>query len=209
MAYNDVPELAPLHFFRLFVEIKYGSKVGRKGFSLPLTSDLLAEEAFANVSAAWHESGITLQVEVDKKFEEAIYPKFQEGDAIEIFFDTRDMKEAGFPTKFCHHFLILPQPVQEVQALEITRFRSDDSHELCDPEKIEVRTEILPRRYVTTIFFPAEILHGYDPASFDRLGITYTIHRPKRESQHFAVSSTYVAIGSHPSLWATAKLVRS
>ena len=52
------------------------------------------------------------------------------------------------------------------------------------------------------------ILHGYDPKSFDKMGFTYCIHRPKKESQHFAVSSKYVQIAQHPSLWATTKLVR-
>jgi hypothetical protein len=205
---HEVPGLAPLHFFRLNVDVKYGKEISRRGYSLPDTSELLADEAFAEVFLAWHEGGISVKVDVQKKFEEAVYPKFEEGDAIELFFDTRDLKEAGFPTRFCHHFLILPQEVQGVQALEMTRFRNEDSHPLCNPESISVKTEIGSRGYVVHIHCPAEILHGYDPATFDRLGFTYCIHRPKKGSQHFAVSSNYVQIAQHPSLWATCKLTR-
>ncbi|MBS0648609.1 MAG: hypothetical protein JSS10_05210 [Verrucomicrobia bacterium] len=206
------PPIAPIHFFRVEADLKYGKEITRrlfgKGYQLPDTSSFLGEEHFADVALAWHEGGIELQMEVHKKFEEAVYPKYDEGDAIELFIDTRDLKEAGFPTRFCHHFLILPQEVQGVRALELTRFRSEDSHPLCDPKEIEVEAEMSSREYTVRIHLPAEILHGYDPQGFDKLGLTYCIHRPKGESQHFAVSSKYVQISQHPSLWATCKLTK-
>jgi hypothetical protein len=196
------PPIAPVHFFRINIDLK------RKKTLLPDTSSFLGEEHFADVSMAWNEEGIDVQIEVNKKFEEAFYPKYDEGDAIELFFDTRDLKEAGFPTRFCHHFLILPQEVQGIQAMELTRFRNEDSHPLCDSTAIQVKTEMSSRKYIVHLYFPAEILHGYDPRAFDKLGFTYSIHRPKRESQHFAVSSRFVQVSQHPSLWATLKLLR-
>jgi len=136
------PPIAPIHFFRLKVDVKYGKEITRKlfgkGYQLPDTSAFLGEEHFADVALAWHEGGIEVQIQVHQKFEGSSYPKFEEGDAVELFIDTRDLKEAGFPTKFCHHFLILPQEVQGVRALELTRFRNEDSHPLCDPEAIRV-----------------------------------------------------------------------
>ena len=204
----DIPELAPLHFFRLNIDVKWGKEIKKKGYLLPNMSSLLAEETFADIAMAWNENGVVAEVDVRKQFEEAVYPKYEEGDAIELFFDTRDLKEAGFPTRFCHHFLILPQEVQGVHALELTRFRNEDSHPLCAPEMIKVHTKIDSRSYKTFIELPAEILHGYDPSAFDRLGFTYCIHRPKGESQHFAVSSNYVPIAQHPSLWATCQLIK-
>ncbi len=206
------PPIAPIHFFRLAIDLKYGKEITRRLFGkshqLPDTSSFLGEEHFADVALAWHEDGIEVQVQVNKKFEESSYPKYDEGDAIELFIDTRDFKDAGFPTRFCHHFLILPQEVQGVRALELTRFRNEDSHPLCDPEAIKVETETSSREYTVRIRLPTEILHGYDPRSFDKLGLTYCIHRPKREPQHFAVSSKYVQIAQHPSLWASCKLTR-
>lgn len=206
------PPIAPIHFFRLKVDVKYGKEITRKlfgkGYQLPETSAFLGEEHFADVALAWHEGGIEVQIQVHQKFEGASYPKFEEGDAVELFIDTRDLKEAGFPTKFCHHFLILPQEVQGVRALELTRFRNEDSHPLCDPEAIRVETEMTSREYTFRISLPAEILHGYDPKAFDKMGFTYCIHRPKKESEHFAVSSKYVQVAQHPSLWATCHLVK-
>lgn len=204
---EKIPPIAPLHFFRMNAEVKYGKPEGKK-YLLPQTADLLGEESFADVALAWQEEGIFARVVVHQPFEEAVYPKYEEGNAIELFFDTRDLKEAGFPTRFCHHFLILPQEVQGVQALELSRFRTEDRHPLCDPGAIEVHTENTPKSFSVEIGFPADILHGYDPRSFDRLGFTYCIHRPKKGSQHFAVSSRDIAIAQHPSFWATCQLIR-
>jgi hypothetical protein len=191
------------------VELKYGKpNTGGKKYLLPQTSGLLGEESFADVALGWQEEGVFARMTVHHPFEEAIYPKYEEGNAIEMFFDTRDLKESGFSTRFCHHFLILPQEVQGIRALELSRFRTEDSHPLCDPASIEIHTEHHPKSFVVDTHFPAEILHGYDPRSFDRLGFTYCIHRPKRKAQHFAVSSRDIALAQHPSLWATCQLTR-
>jgi hypothetical protein len=202
---NDVSPLAPIHFFRLSCDIKQGRKASKQ--LLPDTSDLLGEESFAEVGLCWRQEGLDVYLHANKKFEEACYPKFSEGDAFELYIDTRDMKDAGFPTRFCHHFLILPQEVQGVRALELTRFRTEDSHPLCDLDKIEISFHAGSRDYFLDIHLPAEILHGYDPHSFDRLGFTYTVHRNKYMPQNFSVSSNYVTIAQNPSLWASCRLV--
>jgi hypothetical protein len=210
----DIAPLAPIHFFRLSLDIKEGEKASSKllgkGYLLPDMTELLGEDHFADVGVAWNKEGLFIHVHVHKQFEEAIYPKFTEGDAIELFFDTRDLKEAGFPTRFCHHFLILPQDVQGVRVLELTRFRTEDSHPLYNPdgaEKIEINFRAGSRDYFLDLFFPAEVLHGYDPGSSNRLGLTYTVHRYKKDPQNFAVSSHYVSIAQNPSLWASCRLM--
>lgn len=202
---HEVPPLAPVHFFRISADIKQGKKPSKK--YLPNMTELLGEEHFADVGVSWQQDGLYVHLHALKKFEEASYPKYTDGDAFELYLDTRDMKEAGFPTRFCHHFLILPQEVQGVRILEITRFRTEDSHPLCDPGKIEISFHDGSRDYFLDLFFPAEVLHGYDPSSFDRLGLTYTVHRPKYMSQNFSVSSQYVTVAQNPSLWASCKLI--
>jgi hypothetical protein len=201
---NDVAPLSPIHFFRLSADIKQGKKASSK---LPDMTEMLGEEHFADVSASWHQDGLYVNLHAHKKYEEACYPKYSEGDALELFIDTRDLKDAGFPTRFCHHFLILPQEVQGVRSLELTRFRTEDSHPLCDPGKIEISFHDGSRDYFLDLYFPAEILHGYDPLSFDRMGFTYTVHRPKYISQNFSASSSYVNIAQNPSLWASCRLL--
>lgn len=205
MTYHDVAPLAPIHFFKLSTEIKQGKKASKQ--LLLDTTELLAEDHFADVGVAWQQEGLHVHFHASKPFEEVCYPKFTEGDALELFIDTRDLKEAGFPTRFCHHFLILPQEVQGVRCLELSRFRTEDSHPLYDPSssQIELSFHAGSRDYFLDLFFPADILHGYDPLSFDRCGFTYTAHRYKGRSQNFSVSSNYVNIAQTPSLWASCK----
>jgi hypothetical protein len=75
-----------------------------RGYQLPETSPFLGEEQFADVALAWHEGGIEVVIQVHQKFEGASYPKFEEGDAIELFIDTRDLKEAWVSNPFLPPF---------------------------------------------------------------------------------------------------------
>src|SRR5271163_786861 len=107
-----IPPIAPLDFFSLEKEIFFcnGSpflKRLRKKYQLPDLSELLQEEAFAEGWMAWSEEGICVDFSIQHPFKEATYPHFNEGDAVELFIDTRDLKTAGFATRFCHHFLFL------------------------------------------------------------------------------------------------------
>ncbi len=213
-ALERMPALAPLEFFSLEGEIRHSktppsSKLMRKGFLLPDTSEWLGEEKFADVAMAWNETGLFIDVFVDKTFEEAAYPRFFEGDAVELFIDTRDLKTAGFATRFCHQFVFLPQAVQGIQAQEITHFRAEESHPLCDASELQITTEFEKNSYELQIYIPSSCLHGYDPASFDRMGLTYRIHRFKGSPQHFSLSSQHFSVEQHPRLWASFKLEKA
>jgi hypothetical protein len=203
---EGMPALAPLEFFSIEGELRY-SKSGRTS-KLPDMSEWLAEEGFAEVGACWNETGIFLTVLVDKPFEEAFYPKFSEGDAVELFFDTRDLKTAGFATRFCHQFVFLPQPVQGIQAQEITHFRTEDTHPLCDAADLSATSKTSKKNYEMQIFIPSHCLHGFDPVSFERIGFTYRIHRNKGPRQHFALSSQHFSLEQHPRLWASFKFTK-
>ncbi len=182
-------------------------KVLQRSCLLPDLTEWLAEEKFADVSLAWSESGIFVGVFVEKPFDEAFYPRYEEGDAVELFFDTRDLKTAGFATKFCHQFVFLPQAVQGIVAQEVTHFRTEDTHPLCDPSELQVEAEVGKKSYALRIFIPSSCLYGYDPASFDRIGFTYRIHRHKGAAQHFALSSQHFSLEQHPRLWASLKFI--
>ena len=119
---EKLPALKPLEFFSIEAELHYSKSA--RCTTLPCMSEWLAEESFAEIAACWNETGLFIDVFVNKPFEEACYPRFAEGDAVELFFDTRDLKTAGFATRFCHQFVFLPQPVLGIQAQEITHFRT-------------------------------------------------------------------------------------
>ncbi len=210
---EEYPPLAPLEFFSLEGELRYSksppsSKFMRRSFLLPDTSEWLGEERFAEMALAWNETGVFVDVFVDKPFEEALYPQFSQGDAVELFFDTRDLKTAGFATKFCHQFVFLPQPVQGIKAQEITHFRTEDTHALCDADELQLSYEIGKKSYALQIYIPATCLHGYDPFHFERIGFTYRIHRFKGPPQNFAVNSQHFSLEQHSRLWASFKFIK-
>lgn len=197
---NELSPLPPASFFQMSAKIK--KKVGRLTY-LPDTSGLLNETMFARVAAIWAPGGLTLHVQVKKPLEESLYPKYREGDSLEFFFDTRDLKNAQSVHRFCHHFVFLPEEVDGIQAQEVTRFRSDETHELADPSLFVVQTTVNRRDYEMEIHIPKEALHGYDPSEFKRLGFTYRINRYGGDPQHFALSSRFFSLEKHPGLWAT------
>jgi hypothetical protein len=210
--FEQVPPLLPLEFFSLHGTVRsVKGAPGHRGLSsayrLPDTSELLAEERFAEVALGWNEEGIYVDAWVDKPIEEVAFPHFSKGDALELFFDTRDLKTAGFATRFCHHFLFLPQPFQEIQAQEMTHFRTEDTHPLCDPNDLKVSAASTKRAYSLHLFIPAHCLHGYDPHNCPRLGFTYRIHRYAGPAQHFALSSEHFALEQTPRLWASLALL--
>lgn len=126
--------LSPINFFQMRVDCHYAAKgvAGQKYF-LPNTSQLCGDEYFAKLALGWNEQGIDCLAEVSQPFHHAHYPDVTRGDSVELMIDTRDVKSSGYNTRFCHHFFFLPEPVEGIQAGELTRFRTEDKHELCDP----------------------------------------------------------------------------
>ena len=211
--FETLDPLLPIDFFSIGIDLPYGKdsvkKAFRPSFQLPDLTHHLAEEKFADVSLFWNEEGLVGEVDVQKPFEESFFPEYAQGDSIELFIDTRDRKVAGFATRFCHHFVFLATPVLGIQAQEMSRFRSEDSHALCDSSQIGVNVTYGKKEYKLRFFLPSSCLHGYEPQTFSRLGFTYKINRYKGSSQHFSVSSQYFDIMQHPNLWSHLHLVNN
>jgi hypothetical protein len=207
---DDLVPITPVNFFHLSLEcspVKPGGLTSLKEHALPDLSDLCAEPYFAKVAMGWNKEGLEFFVEVGQPARRSHYPDVTRGDSVELFIDTRDVKTAGFNTRFCHHFFFLPEAVDDHSAGEITRFRTEDVHELCDPRELRVKTHLKSHNYTLQIGIPAHCLHGYDPEQFDRLGFSYRINRPDGPPQHFSVVSEDYQVEQQPSLWSSVKLV--
>jgi hypothetical protein len=222
---EELSPITPVNFFQLSVQCKYLAPKGEfptltgrnvktllgrnaKTFLLPDTSVLCNEEHFADVFMGWNEEGIEFLFQVDKSFEEACYPDVSRGDSVEIFLDTRDVKTSGYNTRFCHHFFFLPEAVEGYQAGEITHFRTEDAHALCDASDLKCKSTVKKGEYMLHCQIPNTCLHGYDPGQFDRLGFAYRINRPYWASQHFSVVSEDYKLEEQPSLWSTMRLIK-
>jgi len=206
------PSLNPVNFFALGCDCHYLAKKDKVPHltqqALPSTQRLTQENGFAKVAMGWHEEGIGFQIHIDQPLIRVSYPEMTKADSVELFIDTRDLKSAGFNTRFCHHFFFLGEAVDGVDRGEITHFRTEDSHPLCDPKLLIVHSQLGRQDYKLKIFIPTQCLYGYDPKQFDRLGFTYRINRVGGKPQHFSVVSQDYQIDQQPSLWASLKLVK-
>jgi len=203
--------LCPVNYFLLEADCHYlpsRENVSQKKYRLPDVSELNCEESFADVHMGWNEEGLAFLVKVHQLPEGSAYPNPEEGDSVELYIDTRDIKTARFNHRFCHHFAFLAEQVEGVQAAELTHFRTEDVHPLCDPRDLEVQVTVKKSSYVMSIWVPAKSLHGYDTSQCDRLGFSYRINRWGGEPQHFSVHSAEYHVDQNPSLWSRLRWVR-
>ncbi len=209
--FDDIPSLSPVQFFGVTADCLSISKKlkAEKDHLLPLTSEMLSEESFADVYAGWNKEKICLLFDIFSPFEKISEDDFRKGDSVEVFIDTRDMKTKASVSKFCHHFVFFPALSQNFYGREITRFRSDDMHPLCHPEDLQVNVKLKSDGYQMNIEIPGDCLCGFDPLNFSKIGFTYKINRASGPSQHFAVSSEEYSIEQHPATWGSLKLIYS
>lgn len=202
---ENMDPLLPADFLSYSFSIPH-TKLQKTDF-LPDLTYLLDEEKFAFLSLSWNEEGLRGKVFVEKVLEKSFFPDYAKGDSVEIFLDTRDHKKSGFATRFCHHFVFLAEEVNGVQSEEVTRFRQEDSHPLCNSSELEVSCLVEKKSYELSFFIKESALQGYDPLQFPRIGFAYKINRFKGKPQHFPVSSSYFDLLEHPGLWASITLI--
>lgn len=209
--FEEVPPLQVLPFFSIHADLHSAGDLHevqtQNKYILPSFSSYLDEEEFAQISMGWSDAGIYIHVEVDLPFVDINPGDPQKGDSLEFFLDTRDLKDSRFISQFCHHFVFFPEKAHGYYGKEITRFRTEQVHSLCDPKDLLVRVHYGKKRYVMDIEIMQSALYGFDPQNFQRLGFTYRINRKDGPSQHFAISSSECKFEQLPSFWATLDLV--
>lgn len=205
--------LSPINFFQISADCHHTKSElttsNLRTHQLPDISSISNEDSFADVAMGWNIDGIEVLVHIKEPMHEVYYPEVSRGDSVELFFDTRDVKTSGFNTRFCHHFFFLPEAFEGHAAGEITRFRTEDVHELCDPRELKVKVlKGKKEGYTLIISIPSHCLYGYDPEQFNRLGFTYRINRAGGAPQHFSVMTQDYQIDQQPSLWSSIRLVK-
>ncbi len=211
--FEGLQELSIIPFFSISYDCIYlhsKKKLNRwdKKYLLPSTSSYLDEEEFAEVYMSWNEESIGINIIVQAPFEKINTTECRRADSVEIFIDTRDIKNQKFLTKYCHHFVVYPKKDPKYYAKEITKFYQDDVHPLCNPEDISVKSKIEPKKYFLEIEIPSFCLYGFDPQRFDRFGFSYRINRYLQYPQNFSASSEEYKIENNPSLWSSINMIK-
>lgn len=190
---KELRPIPPSAFFEVRGRIPKAEK--KKQFKkgrLADTTGLTGEGKLVTVALLWSPVGI--YVELSSKLE------IEAGDTFELFIDTRDLKTSNVITRFCHHFIF---DLENETGREATRFRGEDQHELAETELLGIKTD--PKGALITL--PKEVLHGYDPLEFQRLGLAFRFKKKNGEKQHYNLSSDHFNIEKHPALWASMELV--
>jgi hypothetical protein len=206
--------LAPINFFQIGFDCLYHDPASKVQLQksvrhlLPDTSMLCHQQNFAKVWLGWNREGLQAFVSVSSPCQHCSFPDVAAGDSLEFFIDTRDVKTSGFNTRFCHHFFFLPESIDGKSAGEMTRFRTEDRHELCESSDLNVKSELKSHSYTMHIYIPSHCLYGYDLEQFDRMGFTYRINRFGNPSQHFSVLTDDYQMEQQPSLWSSARLLK-
>lgn len=213
MDIEAIEKMEPLFaasFFSLEGSLLYTAKTLKsdKKYLLPDMSDLLEEDSFCRLYAAWSDAFLLFRYESDVPFQGSFYPKFTQGDALELFIDTRILKTSGFLTKFCHHFVILPEVTNGVRAQEITHLRPDDGRALIDGTLIFVETTFEKEGFFMDIKIPIETLFGFDRALFPKIGFSFRAHRVKGKEQNFSAALRSSALERQSVLWGTFDLIK-
>lgn len=209
---NFIP-ISPLPFFQvhvdcLHVDLEKGAQiVKRQEYALPSMEKITGEVPFAKLHMGWNQEGLYFFCDVTEPFQDVFYPDIARGDSLEIFINTRNIKQGGFITKFCHHFFFFPKEVDGRKCGEVTHFRTEDAHELADSKQIHLKSEIQKKGYHLNIFIPSQIIHGYDPDQFNRLGFTYRVNRCNKPSQHFTSLSGEFKLEQQLSEWGSINLI--
>ncbi|MEX0717501.1 MAG: hypothetical protein WD066_12990 [Planctomycetaceae bacterium] len=168
---------------------------------------------FGELRAAWNDEGFGLSVAVTGKRMPLACDARQpdEADGLRLWIDTRDTQSIHRAGRYCHCFCVLPagsgpeEREPTVAQLPIARAREDAPR--VDASGIPVRSAPTDDGYLLEVWFPAEMLHGFDPEASPRLGFYYVLKDAELGEQHLTLGSEF-PYSNDPSLWSTLELVR-
>ena len=109
--------LEPTFLFRFTFDLKYfdGTWTGESlqlptDYALPSLCELDGTKRFADVRAAWNESGLFFYVRVNGKRQApwCRQSRIEDSDGIQVWIDTRDTHNVHRAGRYCHRFALLP-----------------------------------------------------------------------------------------------------
>lgn len=181
-----------------------------------LIPDLMRQEGadpFAQLYMAWNETGLYFGLQVKGKSHYKLDPqKYWQGDCLELWLDTRDVKDTHRANRYCYHFYFLPggsgknghQPIGRQTTIDNAREQAPPFPE----ESIHLGLRRLKRSYQMEIALDATQLHGFQPDEFDRLGFNYVLHDTEKGTQSWTASRDQER-AHDPSAWGSVEITRS
>ncbi|MDP6777499.1 MAG: sugar-binding protein [Candidatus Latescibacteria bacterium] len=181
-------------------------------FRLPDLGVLEGEGAYAEVYMAWHETGLYLALQVSRPAALAVDPRRPvRGDGLQVWIDTRDVREAHRASRYCHHFWFLPRgggkSGKDPLAGQNRVRRARAQAKMCDPADLGVASRVLKTGYRMEVHLPAAALTGFDHEENSRLGFSYLLKDRKLGRQSWTADEP-LPVSYDPSLWGALELIR-
>jgi hypothetical protein len=179
-------------------------------YRVPDLMALEGQQPFATLSMAWNDEGLYFGLQVPGKTQYRIDPRnVTRGDCLELWIDTRDVKDSHRANRYCHRFYFLPggrgRQGKDPIARQSTVERAREQAPPCPEESIQVGLRRQRRGYQMEIALPAAGLNGFQPREFSRLGFNYVLHDVDRGTQSWSIGGD-AALLHDPSAWGTVEL---
>jgi hypothetical protein len=161
---------------------------------------------------AWHEKGLALSLEVRGK---ALpiwcrHSQPEVSDGLQLCIDTRDVRNVHRATRFCHRIILLPGDAkmkeERAGAIWLPIHRAKDHPNSVAVERIVTKCEFNNNDYKLEAVIPADVLTGYEPSEYNRLGLHYVVADRELGSKYL-ITPPPLPHDCDPSLWATLELV--
>ncbi len=182
-------------------------------YRLPHFGCFEQQAAFADVRAAWHGQGILVAVDVSgKKQKVRCNPaKILQSDGVQMWIDTRNIRNVHRASRFCHWFAYIPlsgnvhSPKPLGTMLKINRAKEDaKTFQLFKPL---AASRITHDGYHLSWCIPAAALTGWNPAEHRQIGFNYAVVDGEFGWQTLATDFKF-PIAEDPSLWHTLELTQ-
>jgi hypothetical protein len=178
---------------------------------LPALGELDGRLPFADVRAAWNDTGMAFTVSLAGKHHPlwCRESKPDDSDGLQLWIDTRDTHNIHRASRFCHRFVFMPagggrqNTAPLADQLLVDRARENASP--VRPGALGVRAKVKADGYHLACFIPAGAMTGYQPEEHTRVGFTYFLFDREFGEQSFSLGSE-LPFASDPSLWGTLEL---
>lgn len=211
----------PRFLFRFAFTAPYLAEFSSKNFPvelptacvLPSLTDLDGQPDFAELRCGWNETGLAISVSVTGKKQplkcDPLSPKTSDG--VQVWIDTRCTQNVHRATRFCHHFCLLPSgrgvKKREASITQLPLANAKDDVSRTTVAAIQIGSQVTADGYHMCVWFPAEVLQGFDPESHPRLGF-YAVVRDAELGEQFLMVGREFPIDFDPSIWQTLELVK-
>ena len=168
---------------------------------------------FADVRLGWNQAGLGLTVEVKGKenFPIGDADRPRQSDGITLWIDTRGDRTSHRATRTCHQFHFLAagggSNKDEPAFVQTKIHRALQDAPLASGTDVPFRCERIKSGYRIEAFLSANVLAGFDPEQYPRLGVFYAVKDFEKGEQTPGADNNF-PFAEDPSLWASLDLVK-